>query len=144
MTFVGSLAGMDSGAIAIWGDSYSEAEALVVRAVDERVTAVVAQVPACGPVLPTPDPVGSMFAAMRDTLLGGETEGTIDGPMPVVSADQLNTPSLLSPIQAFRWFMSTAGATAPDGRTGRHESSCQRRPHSMPASPPRISTTLSS
>ncbi len=25
--------------------------------------------------------------------------------MPVVSADQLNTPSLLPPIQAFRWFI---------------------------------------
>jgi uncharacterized protein len=113
MTFVGSLAGIDSGAIAIWGDSYSAAEVLVVGAVDERVAAVVAQVPACGPVLPTPDPDGSVFAAMRDTLLhgeiGGETEGTTDGPMPVVSADQLNTPSLLSPIQAFRWFIEHGG-----------------------------------
>jgi pimeloyl-ACP methyl ester carboxylesterase len=113
VTFVGSLADIDSGAIAIWGDSYSAAEVLVVGAVDERVAAVVAQVPACGPVLPTPDPDGSMFAAMRDTLLHGEigraTEGTTDGPMPVVSADQLNTPSLLTPIQAFRWFIEHGG-----------------------------------
>ena len=29
--------------------------------------------------------------------------------MPVVSADQLNTPSLLSPIQAFRWFIEHGG-----------------------------------
>jgi uncharacterized protein len=113
ITFVGSLDGIDSGAIAIWGDSYSAAEVLVVGAVDERVAAVVAQVPACGPELPPSDPDGSLFAAMGDTLLhgeiGGGTDGTTDGPMPVVSADQLNTPSLLSPIQAFRWFNEYGG-----------------------------------
>ncbi len=113
ITFVGSLAGIDSGAIAIWGDSYSAAEVLVVGAVDERVAAVVAQVPACGPAFPPPDPDGSVFAALRDTLLhgeiGGGTGGTADGPMPVVSADQLNTPSLLTPIQAFRWFIEHGG-----------------------------------
>tara|TARA_B100000780_G_scaffold270011_1_gene229382 strand:- start:1117 stop:1299 length:183 start_codon:yes stop_codon:yes gene_type:complete len=31
------------------------------------------------------------------------------GPMPVVSSDQLNTPSLLKPIQAFSWFMAHGG-----------------------------------
>ena len=113
MTFVGSLAGIDSDAIAIWGDSYSAAEAMVVGAVDERVAAVVAQVPACGHALPPPDPDGSLFTAIADTLLHGEISGqnggTIDGPMPVVSADQLNAPSLLSPIQAFRWFIEHGG-----------------------------------
>lgn len=113
MTFIGSLAGIDNDAIGIWGDSFSAAEVLVVGAVDERVTAVVAQVPACGRELPPPDPDGSLFVAMRDSLLNGEVgagvEGTRAGPMPVVSSDQLNTPSQLSPIQAFRWFIEYGG-----------------------------------
>ncbi len=113
MTFVGCLPGIDGGAIAIWGDSYSAAEVLVVGAVDDRVAAVVAQVPACGPTLPPPDADGALYESMRDTLLHGEIagapEGRTDGPMPVVSADQLNTPSMLTPIQAFRWFIEHGG-----------------------------------
>lgn len=31
------------------------------------------------------------------------------GPMPVVSADQLSNPSLLEPVQAFRWFIEQGG-----------------------------------
>jgi uncharacterized protein len=34
----------------------------------------------------------------------GGPDATV-GPLPVVSADQLGTPSLLQPIQAFRWFI---------------------------------------
>lgn len=112
MTFVESLAGIDGGAIAIWGDSYSAAEVLVVGSVDERAAAVVAQVPACGAKLPPPDADGSLFAALRQTILDGEIGGGPEdtlGPLPVVSADQLNTPSLLVPIQAFRWFIEYGG-----------------------------------
>ena len=32
-----------------------------------------------------------------------------EGPMPVVSSDQLSNPSLLKPIQAFRWFVDQGG-----------------------------------
>lgn len=73
ITFVGSLDGIDSGAIAIWGDSYSAAEVLVVGAVDERVAAVVAQVPACGPELPPSDPDGSLFAAWATRSSAGRS-----------------------------------------------------------------------
>lgn len=38
---------------------------------------------------------------------GGPEDTT--GPIPVVSADQLGTPSLLTPIQAFRWFVEYGG-----------------------------------
>jgi uncharacterized protein len=40
-------------------------------------------------------------------LLEGDVSGGPDttvGPLPVVSPDQLGTPSLLEPVQAFRWF----------------------------------------
>jgi alpha-beta hydrolase superfamily lysophospholipase len=54
ITFVESAPGIAPDAIAIWGDSYSAAEVIVVGAVDERPAAVVAQVPAMGPQLPPP------------------------------------------------------------------------------------------
>lgn len=90
----------------------SGAVAIVVAAVDQRVRAMVVQVPACGDDSPPDDPDDSIFARMSGTLLHGELaarpEATI-GPMPVVSADQIGTPSLLSPITAFRWFVDFGG-----------------------------------
>jgi hypothetical protein len=69
-------------------------------------------VPACGTDLPPPDPDGSLFGALRQTLLEGDVRGEpgdTQGPVPVVSSDQLHTPSLLPPIQAFRWFIEYGG-----------------------------------
>ncbi len=112
MTFLQSVSGIDRKAIAIWGDSYSAAEAMVVGAVDGRAAAVIAQVPAIGQDPPPPDPDDSLFAALCDTLLEGPVEGAVEdttGPLPVVSADQLGTPSLLRPIQAYRWFIEYGG-----------------------------------
>ncbi|SDB93511.1 hypothetical protein GA0111570_11018 [Raineyella antarctica] len=107
VTYVSALDGIDASRIAVWGDSLSAAVALVVAAVDERVTAVVAQVPACGRRHPPADPDGTLFSALRGTLQDGEVTGpgTSAGPLPVVSADQLGTPSLLTPLTAFRWFI---------------------------------------
>ena len=112
LTYIESVAGIDREAIAIWGDSYSAAEVMVVGAVDQRPAAVVAQIPAIGPQLPPPDPGGALFSALRDTVGDGSVEGgpsETTGPLPVVSADQLGTPSLLTPIQAFRWFIEYGG-----------------------------------
>ena len=112
MTYLGSVPGIDPDAIALWGDSYSAAEVIVVGAVDERPAAVIAQIPAMGPHLPPADPEGALFEALRDALQSGEVAGEpqdTTGPLPVVSADQLGTPSLLTPIQAFRWFIEYGG-----------------------------------
>ncbi len=112
ITFLESVPGVDLDAVAIWGDSYSAAEVIVVAAADERPAAAVAQVPAVGRELPPPDPDGSLFAALCDTFRKGSVEAgpdDITGPLPVVSADQLNAPSLLQPIQAFRWFIDYGG-----------------------------------
>lgn len=112
MTYVESVPGIDPDAIAIWGDSYSAAEVIVVGAVNERPAAVVAQIPAIGPHLPPPDPDGALFAALRNTLLQDMIDNEppeTTGPVPVVSPDQLGTPSLLTPIQAFRWFIEYGG-----------------------------------
>ena len=56
VTFVQSLEGIDHDRIAPWGDSYSAAQVLIVGAVDDRVAAIVAQVPSCGSDLSPPDP----------------------------------------------------------------------------------------
>jgi hypothetical protein len=81
---------------------------LLVAACDERVRAVVAQVPACGVTPPPADPDGTRFAQIRSTLLDGDisaTPETTEGPLPVVSFDQVGSPSLLRPLTAFRWFI---------------------------------------
>ena len=110
VTFASDLPRHDSSRIAIWGDSYSAGEVFLVAACDPRVKAVVAQCPVFGASPPEPDPLG--FAAIRETFESGDVSGTPDdriGPLPVVSHDQAGTPSLLAPIQAFRWFIEYGG-----------------------------------
>jgi len=101
--------GIDAEAIAVWGDSLSGRVAAVVAGVDRRVAAVIVQCPAFGDELEPPDVDGSQFDTIRDLLLNntfGSYESEVLGPMPVVSSDQLTTPSFLTPITAFHWFIS--------------------------------------
>ncbi len=111
MTFATTLPGVDRARIALWGDSFSGAVVLVVAGVDDRVGAVVAQVPATGREPAPADPDGDLYRALRDLILTGDLDGPADriGPMPVVSADQVYAPSLLQPIQAYRWFVEYGG-----------------------------------
>ena len=99
-------------------------------AVDPRPAAVVVQVPALGPAPPPPDPAGELFAALAATLADGDVRGTPEtttGPLPVVSPDQLGTPSLLTPVSAFRWFIEYGG---------RHGSGWENRAtRAIPATP---------
>ena len=106
--FVTTLPEIDASRIAIWGDSMSGNEVRVVGALDERVSVVVAQVPAIGRTLPPPDPDGELFAALRETFFDGDVNGTPETTsprMPVVSFDQGSIPSLLTPLTAYRWFI---------------------------------------
>jgi uncharacterized protein len=112
MTFLAGRPEIDAGRIALWGDSMSAAEAIVVGAVDRRVKAVVAQVPACGDSPPPADPDGSLFTAIAERLLHGDISATPEttiGPLPVVSCDQRGTPSLLKALTAYRWFIEHGG-----------------------------------
>lgn len=112
MTYLSSRPGIDPSRIALWGDSYSGAHVLIVGAVDPRPAAIVAQIPACGPAPPPADPTGELFAALATTLASGDvraTPETTTGPLPVVSPDQLGSPSLLTPLSAFRWFIEYGG-----------------------------------
>ena len=98
--------------IAIWGDSMSAGVDLAVAAVDKRVAALVGQVVACGPELPPDDPDGRRFKSIADTIVGGNVQPSsndVQGPMPVVSDDQVRRPSALQPLTAYRWFIEYGG-----------------------------------
>lgn len=110
--FAADLARHDAERIALWGDSYTGGEVFLVAACDDRVAATVAQCPVFGADLPSTAPSASVFELIRSTLLSGNVSGApgdVTGPIPVVSSDQLGTPSLLEPIQAFRWFTEYGG-----------------------------------
>jgi len=106
--FVGSVPGIDGSRLALWGDSMSGACALATAGMDGRVRAIVAQVPALGDSPPPADRDGALFGAMARTyaraLLDPAT-GPAGGPIPVVSSDQLRSPSALTPLTAYRWFI---------------------------------------
>lgn len=113
LDFAQSLAGIDAKRIALWGDSLSAAAAISAAAVDHRVAAVVAQVPACGSELPPPDIDAGLFDQGCRPYLDPRTRPsyrvTKRGPMPVVSYDQVGMPSLLTPLTAYRWFIEYGG-----------------------------------
>jgi pimeloyl-ACP methyl ester carboxylesterase len=98
--------------IALWGDSFSAGLALVAGALIENIAAIVAQIPVCGVAFPQGLTEDGALTAMKEIFANGDVSGAPEqtmGPMPVVSSDQLNTPSLLTPIQAFRWFIEHGG-----------------------------------
>ena len=95
-----------------WGDSYTGGQVVAVAACDPRPRAVVAQCPVFGAALPAQAPDADFLKAFKHTLLEGDVTGTPEtttGPLPVVSFDPSSVPSLLAPIQAFRWFIDYGG-----------------------------------
>ncbi len=112
LNYVFTLTAVDKRNIALWGDSMSGAEVLLVGAAENRVSAIVVQVPACGESVAPPDQDGAFGKSMLDYFKNGDIKGTPEitiGPMPVVSSDQKGTPSLLLPVTAFRWFIEYGG-----------------------------------
>lgn len=112
VTFASTVEGHDPNRIGIWGDSYSAGQVFVAAACDARVEVVVAQCPVFGAEPPDVAPSRALLEAIRDALATGDVSGgpgDTAGPMPVVSSDQLGTPSLLTPIQAYRWFVDYGG-----------------------------------
>jgi len=112
MNYLLTRADVRADRIAAWGDSYSGMIALAAGALDPRYAAVAAQCPACGMEKPKLEPNEPNFRAMQAIFDGGDIAGTPEtttGPLPVVSSDQAGTPSLLKPIQAYRWFIDYGG-----------------------------------
>ena len=112
INYVSTLTAVDKYNIALWGDSMSGAEVLLVGAVENRVKAIVVQIPACGDSPPPADKDGALCSSMLEYFKNGDIKGNPEmttGPMPVVSSDQMGTPSLLLPMTAFRWFIEYGG-----------------------------------
>jgi pimeloyl-ACP methyl ester carboxylesterase len=112
LNYVSSLAIINKNKIAIWGDSMSGGEVLLVGSIDDRVKVIIAQVPACGENAAPDDKDGSLYNSMVNYFKNGDVKGTREttvGPLPVVSSDQIGTPSLKKPLTAFRWFMEYGG-----------------------------------
>lgn len=111
--FAVGLPGVDQDRIALWGDSLSAGAVIAAAAVDVRVAAIVAQVPACGSEVPPLHNAGKLFDTKCRPYLEGSSDRqhavTRHGPMPVVSFDQAGTPSLLTPLTAYRWFIEYGG-----------------------------------
>ncbi|WP_424972448.1 alpha/beta hydrolase [Dinoroseobacter sp. S76] len=100
------------GPVALWGDSYSGGLALVAGALIDEVAAIIAQIPVCGATWPEGAAKDGALDSLRTIFESGDVRGGPDdvaGPMPVVSLDQLNAPSLLTPPQAVRWFLEYGG-----------------------------------
>ena len=108
-----TLPEIDGEHIGLWGDSFSGGVALAVAGIDHRVAALVIQVPAIGSELPPDDPDGARRKLFEETILAGPIEPSgpdeVEGPMPVVSEDQVRRPSALTPLTACRWFMEYGG-----------------------------------
>lgn len=106
--FLRSLTHVDGNRVGVWGVSTSCSVAAVVAAIDPSIAAVVLQVPAIGDALSPADPDSRVFSAIRETVTATDLaslDRTIVGPLPVVSADQLSSPSFVTTITAFRWFI---------------------------------------
>jgi hypothetical protein len=112
LSFACTHGAVDPERLGLWGDSYTGGQVVVVAACDDRPKVVVAQCPVFGSALPPLPPSAEAMAAIRTTLLSGDVAGTAEtttGPLPVVSPDQARIPSLLTPIQAFTWFIDYGG-----------------------------------
>ena len=109
--FVRASAELGASPIALWSDSMSARVALGVTALDDRVEALVCQVPALGDAVGADDPEGARLDAMRRFLAAGAFRRPADAwvSSAVVSADQSTSPSALKPLTAFRWFIEYGG-----------------------------------
>ena len=111
--FVRAMEDVHNGQIILWGDSFSGALVLTVGALIEDLSAIVAYCPPCGPIALEISDLEKTFFQLKNIFINTDIskikEGTIEGPMPVVSSEQNGTPSLLGPIQAFKWFIDQGG-----------------------------------
>lgn len=102
---------VDTPAVALWSDSLSARVALGVAALDDRVSALVCQVPALGSEMSVDDADGDRLAAMERFLRAGHVRSPSDQwrSSSVVSADQAVSASALKPLTAYRWFIEYGG-----------------------------------
>jgi cephalosporin-C deacetylase-like acetyl esterase len=110
--FVSNQPEIDPDKIAVWGASLSSGEAFLAGTIDSRVKAVIAMIPAFGEEIPKEDRDGSSFDFAKETLLLDDIMSlphTTTEQMRIVSIDQLGTPSVLTDLTAYNWFIEYGG-----------------------------------
>ena len=110
ITWLGSQSEVDADRIGIWGSSYSGGEVIVLGACDERVKAVVANVPFAGyPGVDYAD-TADRCAAIREQLLDESGASLADathnsmGPIPVIRSGGVEGPVVLDQPESTEWF----------------------------------------
>ena len=110
--FVHTLNFIDFDKIAIWGCSLSSGEVLAVGAVDDRVSAIIGQIPAFGDE-PIPfEEAKNTINGIKEILLNEhleDVEKTETKQMAIVSPYQQKMASALTELTAYRWFMEYGG-----------------------------------
>ena len=113
VTFLKSEKKLHNRKIILWGDSFAGMLVLVAGALINGLAGVVSFAATCGLTTLDVEDSGKSLSLLKHTFDQGEFEKFDDlsreGPMPVVSSDQEANPSLLTPIQAFRWFIDQGG-----------------------------------
>lgn len=107
LNFANTLSKIDENKITLWGDSMSATEALTVAAVDDRVSAVIGQVPAFGDAEISFEDSDEIMNSIKELLLNehlNSTDKEESVAMPVVSPNQVHMSSALKEISAFRRF----------------------------------------
>lgn len=109
--FVRASAHLRQSPIALWSDSMGTRVALGVAALDNRVEALVCQVPALGSEIAALDLDGARLEAIGRFLANGVIRRASNTwvSSPVVSPDQGSITSALTPLTAFRWFIEYGG-----------------------------------
>ncbi|MDZ7716477.1 MAG: CocE/NonD family hydrolase [Balneolaceae bacterium] len=110
--FITNQPEIDENKIAVWGASLSSREAFLAGTTDDRVKAVVTMIPAFGEEIPKEDKDGSLFVFAKETLLNDDIMSlphTTTEQMPIVSTDQKGTPSALTDLTAYNWFIEYGG-----------------------------------
>lgn len=110
--FISTLPEIDTSKIAVWGASMSAREAFLVGSIDDRINAIITMIPALGDDIPTKDNNGGLYKFAKETLLSENISAlpqTKTAPMTIVSYDQLNAPSRLKELTAYRWFIEYGG-----------------------------------
>lgn len=117
ITYASTLDGVDPQRIGVWGSSYSGGHALVVGAIDRRVTAVVSQVPLISGydnyrALVRADFIDS-YQTLFDTDRANRFAGKEPATVPVVAANPMDPAALPSP-DSWTWFTETSKNRAPN------------------------------
>jgi fermentation-respiration switch protein FrsA (DUF1100 family) len=119
ITYAIGLPEVDRNRVGVWGSSYSGGHVLVLGAIDQRVKAVVAQVPLVSGYenirsLVRSDLIGGfrdMFDADREARFRGEAPAMV----PAVNEDPAG-PAAMPTADSYQWFTETHELRAPSWR----------------------------